>query len=240
MRKGQRKHQKRISVGKAFNVLRKESTWIIKQETGAHSKQNSITLGIALRDLLKIASNMKEIKALLNKGEVTVNGIKRKEPGFTIGLFDLIKIKNIESAYRVLIDSKSRIYLKQIDFKEKEFKVSRIKVKKIIKTGITQVTTEDGFNFKVKETKLKVNDSVKIDFPEIKISEELPLKENSIVLIVKGTHVGQIAKIKEITAGNQKRSSLILLEHKKESFQTTIDNIVVIGIAKPLIEVDLQ
>lgn len=234
-RKQGSKQQKTVSSERARFMPRKEKVWTTAYRPGAHSKSLSIPLGFAMKDLIGIAKNSKEMKFLLNNSKVIVDGKARKERNFTLGLFDVIELKESKKAYRMLLDTNGRLVAKEIPESER-FKLCRIKSKKTVKGGKASISTHDGRTFVFDSTKLKPGDSVRIKLPEGKIEKELELSEGSRVLLLSGRHVGRTATVSAITPGSLRKDILLTLKQGSEEFQTVGHNVFVIGKEKQEIE----
>ncbi|MDO8646982.1 MAG: 30S ribosomal protein S4e [Candidatus Diapherotrites archaeon] len=230
------KQQKTLSAPKSHFMPRKTKNWTIAYRPGTHAKKLSVPLGFALRDIMKIVKNTKEIKFLLNNSQIEVDGIVRKERNFPIGLFDIIEIKELKKSFRVLIDTNGRLVIRELPA-GKNFKIARIMSKKAMKGGKIMLSSSDGRNFILAKTDLKPGDSVKTQVPENKIIQELKLQEGSTVLLIAGKHVGKTAKVAEIIPGTLTKERILQLNSGSEEFQTTEKNILVIGKEKAEIEV---
>ncbi|MEW6295415.1 MAG: 30S ribosomal protein S4e [Candidatus Diapherotrites archaeon] len=227
--KGGARTEKRISSGKIRSLKRKEKVFTLKPMPGPHKGKDSIPLGLILRDALGIASNAREAKRILNAGKVKVDLIERKELKFPVGLFDVISIEEAKKNYRVVLDGKGRIQLKEINPKEKNFKLCKITSKKALKKGLTQYGTNDGRSFIDKKPEYRKGDSLKIELPEQKIIERIELKKGNTAFMAGGKHVGTTGTIKEIIEGTQRREKIILIEGKEKEFRTKAENVFVVG-----------
>jgi len=224
--KGEKKKIKSLNAPHAVHIHRKENTWTIRTIAGAHKKENSISIGLALRNFTGLARTLSEAKQILKEGEVKINGKIRKNYRFGIGLFDIISIEKQKQYYRVLVDSKERVILKEIkqDSAEKLCKVEKkINTKKdkmdILVNGRTILKTE-----------ANVGDSLVINLPKGNVKEVLPLKKDSLIYITKGVHCTEQGKIKEIMPGTAKRKKLIKINSSNgKEYSTAAKNVFVIG-----------
>ncbi len=230
---------KRIAASKAKFLERKDLKWTIKTSPGPHNEKEAVALGFVLRDLLKVASNLKEAKIILNAGKVSVDCVQRKTVDFPIGLFDVVQFAETKKAYRIIFDKKGRLEAKEIKFAEKQHKVSRIAGKKMLKKNTVQLVCNDGKTFAVAEkdalAKAKIGDSILLELPK-KFVKVLELKKGNMAMVVGGKHVGETAKIGEVGVSTMQRPKLITLESEKENFMTVAKNVFVIGEAKGAIE----
>ena len=227
--KGENKKAKAVSAPKAVHISRKEHKWTIRTKAGPHNKQTSIALGLILRNFAQLARTMKEAKTILNHGEIKVNGVVRTDRQFPVGLFDAISIEKQKLFYRIMLDDKERLVLKNMEKESKE-KVSKI-VNKVMTTIGVQTTTNDGRTFL--DLKANIGDSVKLALPEGKVEEVLEFKSGAVAYITKGAHCSKIAVIKEIISGTSRRAKLVKLIEGKQEFETVAGNVFVIGKNKP-------
>ncbi len=223
--KGEKKKIKALNAPKAVKLKRKEQAWTIRTRAGAHKLNDSVSLGMVLRNYLGLAGTMREAKTILLAGDIKINGRIRKDYRLGVGLFDTISIEKQKKNYRVIFDKKRRIQLKELEKNSNE-KISKVVSKKATRKGV-QITTNDGRIFI--NDKAKVGDSLKIKDPEGKIEEILEMKEGALAYITKGTHCSEKGKIKEIVKGTAKREKLVKIIQDENEFETIAENIMVIG-----------
>lgn len=239
-KKGQKKAQKRISAQKTVSIERKKKVWTFAFRPGTHAKKESLTLGTALRDVLKVAKNSKEARFILNSEKVKVDGKIRKDTSFGIGLFDVVELVDSKKFYRVLIDRKGRIALKEEKKEKSSVKLCKIKGKKAVKGKKVLVHTEDGRNIVQEKSSLNIGDSIELQVPEQNILNSLELKKGSLCLLTGGRRVGETAVVKEIVPGTMRKEKLLSLEGRDgKEFQTSGKNVFVVGKEKPLFDVVL-
>lgn len=237
-RKGADRKQKRLSASKTLSMRKKTSKWIIATKPGMHAKKSAIPLGLAIRDLLNYARNMKEVNLLLNGKNILVDGKIRKQHNFPLGLFDVLEIPGIEKRYRVLFDAKRRLVLREFSFKGKLQKLCKVVGKHTISGGKMQITTHDGRNILIDGKEgISVDDTLLVELPEQKIVGKFKLQQGNLAYVVSGTHVSEKAKILEVGESTMKKPKLITLEtESEEQFKTLSQNVFVIGAEKPAIE----
>ncbi len=228
-KKGHNYKQKRLSVSPVRHLARKENTWTIKQYPGAHTYDASVPIAFVIREMLHIATTMKEAKHILEKGQVLVDNEVVKEAKHAVGLFDSISIPDTKKHYMLAYDTKGRLVVKETDAKAAAQKIGRVVRKNLITGNKFQVQTHDGYTYKNADSKIHVGDSVIVQLGEGKIVQHLPLSKGNSVYIIGGTHVGEVAKIEGIVEGTMKRDKLVDLSEGKERFQTTAQNVMVIN-----------
>jgi small subunit ribosomal protein S4e len=226
--KGESKQTKSRSMPKQIHVSKKETYWIIHTKSGPHSKSTSMPLGLIVRNFAKIATTLREAKAVLNHGEIKVNGVIRKDHQFPVGLFDVVAIEKQKLFFRVLLDDKERLILKAIDKESKE-KVSKVTNKIMTKNGV-QITTNDGRTYF--GVKANVEDSLKLKLPDGKVEEIIKFEEGAAAYVTKGAHASETATVKGIISGTARRRKLVKLANKNEEFETIAENVFIIGKGK--------
>src|SRR3989344_2990930 len=97
-------HLKRIASPKTWLLDRKERTFVVRPNPGTHPLRLGVSLGAVLRDMINAASTMREIRKILNAQDVLVDGVKRKDHRFMVGLFDVVSIPSLKSHYRMVLD----------------------------------------------------------------------------------------------------------------------------------------
>lgn len=218
-------HEKRLTAPKTWKINRKKLEWIKSLEPGTHSKEQGVPLLLILRNVLKLVRDKKEAKALMNSGEVKVDGEVRKKVGFPVGILDVISVGNQD--FRVIIKKGS---IQAISVKDEEKKIAKIENKKELK-GEFQYGFHDGKTLKTKK-EFKRGSSLLLKLPNNKISEEIPLKEGSIVLVYKGGHKGKVAEVTDIRKMKLEPGK-VKLKHNGEEFETLLEYVIAVGKDEP-------
>jgi small subunit ribosomal protein S4e len=188
-------HLKRLVAPKTWHLLRKKETFTARPKPGAHVQKLSIPLATLLKQEGH-AKTTKEAKKLLHKNNVLIDGRRIKDHRFPVGIMDLISFKETKQHYRVLLDSKGRIIVKQT--KNNTSKISKITGKTIIKKKKTQINCNDSRSIIVEKDSYKVGDSIIISVPKQNITNHLKLEKGASILLTGGKHVGIIGKIDSI------------------------------------------
>jgi small subunit ribosomal protein S4e len=192
-----KKHIKRLNVPKGWKILRKGSKFVVRPNPGPHSKATSLPLGVLIRDILDFAKNSKETGFMLNNRNVMVDGIKRINPKFPVGLFDCIEFTEANKCFRVVFDSKGRISTIEVDKAESKIKPCKIDGKAKVK-GKTQLNFFDGTNVLIDKDEYKVGDTLLLELPKKNVKEHIKFQKGVTVYLVGGKHTGQIGKIEDI------------------------------------------
>jgi small subunit ribosomal protein S4e len=222
-------HLKRLYAPKSWGVKRKGIKFIVRPSPGPHSLKSSIPLTLVFRDLLKIASNLKEVRYILLNNNVLVDGIRRKDHKFPVGIFDIIEIQETKEIFRVIFD-KRKIGLLKIDKNEANLKLCKIIGKKN-KGKKVQLNLYDGKNILVDKDTYKVGDTIAIEVPKNIIKNHLKLEKGNLIYLTGGKHVGVYGKVVDISGNKIKYKS------SEGIFETLKEYAFVVGIDKPLISI---
>ncbi len=227
------KHLKRYAAPRSWAIQRKPKVWTVRAKPGAHSMEKSIPLLVALRDILNLGDTASEIRKILARRDVLVDGKVRTSPKLPVGIMDVISIPKIKSFYRVMVNPRGQITLKKIEKSESTWKLARIMNKTIVKGGTLQLHLHDGRNILVKKDEFKTGDAIKISLPDQKIIEKFPMKEESLAFLTGGAHIGTICRIKRIEVTRNPDPNIVEFH---EGFNTIIDHVFIIGIKTSEIE----
>ncbi len=215
-------HLKRLAAPKQWVLDRQIRKYVVKPSPGTHSLENGFALGFILRDLLYIGSRMDEVKKILATADVLVDGVRRRDHRFMVGLFDVVSIPHFGKYYRVTLDLKGRLTLVEVSEAEATIKVVKVVGKSVVSGGKVQFHLHDGRNV-LSEVKAAVGDSFVITLPKFTIKEVLPLKKGSFVFLRAGKHGGQVGVVDELTVDQASYSS------KNKKVTTSRDYLLVVG-----------
>jgi len=235
-----RRHLRRLAAPKTWPIPRKGTVWVVKPNPGPHSIERSMPIALWIRDYLKYVKTLREVKYVLNKGYIYVDGRVIKDYKFPVGIFDILHIEKINKTFRVLINKRGKLYLKEIDENEKNIKPLKIIRKQYVKGGKIQLTLLDGRNIIVEDPKkYKVGDTLLIKVPEQEIIDHLPLESGNMIYIIGGKKVGEIGYVKEIIIRRLVTHNRILRYTDLEGNvkETVPEYAVVIGREKPVISI---
>ncbi|MBU5689953.1 MAG: 30S ribosomal protein S4e [Candidatus Aenigmatarchaeota archaeon] len=231
------RHMKTFSAPKSWKIPAKSRPWVVKPSPGPHKKSESIPLAVIIRDILKIADTYKEAKTIINKGNVLVDGVVRKNPKFSPGLMDVISIPSINKNFRIVV-SKDGLKIIEIAKNEVNLKLCRVNRKKIVKGKKIQLGTHDGRTFVVKEKDYSTGDSLLVQIPEQKIIEHLKMEKGTIGLITGGENRGEIVKINQVKTTRSREPNKVSCNLKDREIDAVKDDVFVVGTNKPKIQLE--
>ncbi|MGV9169746.1 MAG: 30S ribosomal protein S4e [Promethearchaeia archaeon] len=238
VRRGQKKHQKRLPAPKNWPIPRKETKFVARVIPGPHPKEHCLTLTLLLREVLEYAQNMREVKAILSSEQLKVDGIIRKDPRFPVGLMDVVQIENSDEIFRLLPRARGGFRLHPIDDEEGKMKICRIERKMMAPGGRVQITLHDGKNILLPEgedsSEYSRYDTLKISVPDQDILKVIPLKEGVVALVTRGKNVGMEGTLVKIQKQLGTHASTVTIQDRQgDRFETALDYIFALGEDKP-------
>ena len=223
------KHLSRLAMPKTWKIKRKGIKWVTRPSPGPHSFKLGLPLNVLLRDILSYAHTTKEVKKILNNQEILVDGIRRKNHRFIVGLMDIVSFPKTKENFRILLNKKGNIIASPIEDKEVNIKPCKIIGKTVLKKGKLQLNLYDGKNILAKE-KPNIGDTVLIELPSQKIKDTLKLEKKATVYLTGGGHIGETGIVAEI------KGNMLKYKRGKDTFETLKKYAFVIGKDKSLIK----
>lgn len=189
-------HLTRSELSKKVPVPRKGTRYIAR--TLGHV-QNSISVLVAVRDMLHLAETAREVQEMIKSKLLKVNGRVVGNYRMPICFPSIIEA---HKKYRVSILPTGRFTL--VETKEST-RFAKVIGKKILNGGILQYNLHDGTNVITKD-KLSIGDSVELDMNN-KMLKNFPLAKAKKVFIYRGRNLGHEATVEELS-GNKIRLKL--------------------------------
>ena len=185
---------KRLAAPKWWPIERKTQKFIASPR-GPHKKTASLPLVILIRDVLKLSQNSNEAESIIKKGEILVDGRKKKDPHYAVGLLDVIDIPSMKKSFRTIPSLSGG--LRFIEISDKNKKICKILDKKMLKGNKTQLNLIDGRNI-ISSSDYSTQDSLLIELPDQKILERLEFKKGNLGLVFDGKNCGIVGKINDV------------------------------------------
>jgi small subunit ribosomal protein S4e len=223
---------KTLASSKALKVPRKEKAWIMTPRPGPHKGDESIPLGVLLREYLGLVENKREARYLLSNNSLLVDGRRIKDENFPIGLLDILSVPEMDKQFIILVDHNGRLYPKEIEKKAAGTKLCKVINKTMLKGGKLQLNLNDGKNILINakdSKKYPGAGTVEISLPDQKIVDFTPLEKDKIALVAKGRHAGKIGRIVEITKSGLNLKSLTTIQTDDEKLVTDTNYIIIVG-----------
>lgn len=222
-------HLKRLASPKTWPIMKKTLTYISRPFPGPHKMEYQIPITVFLRDMVSLLKTKKEVKYVLHNKDCLVDGKLCHDDKRPVGLFDVVSLPKLKKHYRILINSKNKLYGKEISDKEATLKISKLTGKTSLKKGLVQLNTLDGRSI-ITDKKAKVADSLVISLPDQKITDVLSLEKGASILLIGGSHVGVVGSIESI------EGRTIIVKSGDSVLKTMKRFAVVVGKTKPAIE----
>lgn len=220
-------HIKRLAAPKTWNILRKTTTFVTRQNPGAHSVKFSLPLNNLLKDILKLTKTTKETKYVLTKQEVLVNNKRQKDNKAQAGFLDTVSIPSINKTYRISIDSKGMLKAKEITAEQAKDLILKVTGKTKIRSGKVQINTLNGYNIILVEAdakKYKLGDTLLFDVNSKKVKQHLSLEKGAHTLITTGKHAGKYGEILSIDD-----KTIKVRTDDKDTFETSVEYSLIIN-----------
>ena len=225
-------HLKRLNAPDSWHIAKKTTTFITKTAPGPHNA-NAMPIAVWLRDHMKFARNLKEVKQILGQNDVIINGRPCRDPKMGIGIFDIVALPKMNKYFRILRDKSGRHISVEIDAEAAKSRLVKIRNKTTITGGKVQLNLRDGANILADNT-YKAGDSVEVSIePEtrFKIISHFPFAVGNMAMIIGGKHSGNIARIVEIikVPGSVPNKIILVDEKTGTQFDTIAPYIYIVG-----------
>ncbi len=217
-------------------MAKKQKHWAVAPRPGPHRKFESIPLQIILRDILSVVETGREAQKIVNSGEIFVDGKKRKDYAYPVGLFDVVSIPNIQRFYRV-VPTENGLNIIEIPESESKLKIFRIENKKTLKGNKIQLNLSGGKNILLEKNNYKTGDSLLIDLSSGKILEHFSFIKDSLGIVTSGPNSGKLGKIKKIILGNAHSATKLICEIGDSEKEVNKQDFFVVGKTKSAITV---
>jgi small subunit ribosomal protein S4e len=230
------KSLKRLSAPRSWNIERKSSRFIIKPSPGPYAIERAYPLGVALRDLLHLVQNKREIDNVLSRAQILVDGVARRDPSFPVGLFNVISVPKEEVAFR-LIPSADGLAARKVGKEQANLKLCRISSKSKVNGGRIQYGFHDGRSMLNDGLALSPGDAVLMKVPEQSVVSSVKLTKGSLGLILSGERAGQVGKISEVKKGTVSKERMVTISLPAGETELPARLIFPVGADTPAIEV---
>ncbi|MGM5480950.1 MAG: 30S ribosomal protein S4e [Nanobdellota archaeon] len=225
-----KQHLKRLSSPRTWPIAKKSLTFVARPRPGAHKLDMQIPLSVALRDMIGAVETRKQANFILHNKECLVDGKIVHDVRRPVGFMDVISLPKAGEHYRILINKRNKLYAAKISEKEASQKVVRVINKTTLKNGVMQLNTLDGRCVRIEDaSKYTVGDSLILTLPDQKVTDSLPLEKKSTIILIRGSHVGEIGTIEDI------EDSVVTVKTDDKTFRTKKEYAVVVGKGKPVI-----
>ncbi|MFH1290139.1 MAG: KOW motif-containing protein [Nanoarchaeota archaeon] len=200
-------HQTRAKVTKKMPIPRKGTKYVARSLIDL---ENSVPVVVAVRDMLKFARTVKEVREMIKNKQLKINGKEVKDYRDSIRLFNLFEA---DKSYLLTLTPTGKFSLEETKSKERPCKVIN---KKVLKGRKVQLNLHDGSNILVPEKeKINTQDTVYLDL-EGKLKKHLSFEKGKECLVIAGKFLGQTGKVESIENSKAK------IRLKEKELETTL------------------
>ncbi|MDD1656144.1 MAG: 30S ribosomal protein S4e [Methanomicrobiales archaeon] len=224
-------YQKRYTAPDSWHIEKKTNLYIVKTAPGPHNRE-AMPVAVWLRDHMDLALTMREVRQILNAGDVVVNGKPCRDPRQGIGVFDIISVPKMNKQYRILLNKRGRFVSIEISPEDAKTRLSKIRNKTILPGGIVQLNLLYGANI-LGEQKHHPRDSVVLSLESggegrkrFEIVDHFPFQVGHMAMVIGGRHSGRVGRIVEIQANPGNIPNRVVLEDAEKARFDTIDNYI--------------
>ncbi|MEK6890298.1 MAG: hypothetical protein AABW82_03280 [Nanoarchaeota archaeon] len=178
-------HQTRLNASLKLPIKRKGSKYLAR---AISDNDNSVPVIIALRDMLGLAKTSAEVKSMIHRKLIKLNGSLVSESNASIRLFNILEA---DKNYLLSLSPTGKFHFEES--KESKTRLCKITGKNLIKSGKIQFNLHDGSNI-ISKDKLAIGDSVYLDMSG-KLVKHKSLDKGASVLIISGKYSGTNGKI---------------------------------------------
>ncbi|KAI0738634.1 40S ribosomal protein S4 [Daedaleopsis nitida] len=229
MARGPKKHLKRLAAPSSWMLDKLSGTYAPRPSPGPHKLRESLPLTIFLRNRLKYALTGREVTAIVMQRLIKVDNKVRTDPTYPAGFMDVISIEKSGEHFRLLYDVKGRFTIHRITPEEATYKLLKVRKVAIGNKGVPHIVTHDGRTIRYPDPLIKVNDTVRFDLEQGKITDFVKFDTGNLAFITGGRNRGRCGVITH----REKHIGGFDIVHVKDSldrtFATRISNIFVIG-----------
>lgn len=238
-KKGGRRAMKRISAPRQWDISRKEARFITKPSPGSHPIEGSYSLAVVLRDILGLVATQKEVTQVLTRGEILVDGVPRHDPGFPVGLFDVVGIPKENKAFR-FVPSPDGLVAIDIVSAEAGRKLCRVRSKVKVTGGHIQFGFHDGRSLLDDKLAATCGDTIVMKVPDQSAVETVKLAKGATGLVVSGERAGQLGRIINVKKGTNSREKMIEISLPSGETELPERLIFAVGVDRPALEVQVK
>ncbi|KAH7913857.1 ribosomal family S4e-domain-containing protein [Hygrophoropsis aurantiaca] len=227
--RGPKKHLKRLAAPSSWMLDKLSGTYAPRPSPGPHKLRECLPLTIFLRNRLKYALTGREVTSIVKQRLIKVDGKVRTDATYPTGFMDTVSIEKSGEHFRLLYDVKGRFTIHRITPEEASYKLLKVRKVALGAKGVPHIVTHDGRTIRYPDPNIKVNDTVKFDLEQGKITDFVHFDTGNIVMITGGRNMGRAGVI----VHREKHIGGFDIVHVKDSldrtFATRISNIFVIG-----------
>ena len=223
------RHLKRLNAPAEWFVARKTTKYIQKPMPGAHTLDESLPIGLVLKQLGH-AQTQAEAKKILHDHEVLIDGRRVRDLKAPLGILDSLALPTSKEYYRMVFDAKGRLQIIAITKAEANTKLSKVVNKTTIGGAKLQLNMNDGRNIIADAKAANTGDTLVLDVPKQKITQRLALEKGALIYLLGGKHIGTMGTLQAIEGDK------IMFTANGQTISTAKKYALVVGKDKPVLK----
>ena len=229
MTRGPKKHLKRLNAPHHWMLAKMGGVYAPKPMSGPHKSRECLPLVLILRNRLKYALTRREAQAICMQKSVKVDGKVRTDMKFPAGFMDVISIPKAGDNFRLMYDVKGRFVLHAVNTKEAGYKLARVMRQEFTKKGIPVIVTHDGRTIRYVDPDIKVNDTVKVNLEDGKVTDFIKFEQGNTVIITAGRNRGRVGVLRHIERHPGSYDIVHVQDAAGKEFATRLHNAFMLG-----------
>ncbi len=185
-------HLKRIAAPSTWALLRKSEKFVTKPKG---SLRFSLPAEFIVKQALGIAKTRKEAKAMVQGRHLLVDGRPIRDLKHGVSIMSVIGFAD-GGDYRVLLNSKGRLFVMKIGKAESKLKPCKV-VSKVSLGSKFQFGFHDGRTL-LAGNDYGTNDTVVFSLPDFRVVRHLKLAKGAKVYLIAGANVGNTCAVEDV------------------------------------------
>ena len=227
-----KRHLKRLAMPRTWRISQKKGIKFMTRPSAGKPFMYSMSINLILKEMLGLVKTTKETKYVLRTQLVLVNGKRVLDHRFPVGLLDILEIKEMGPAYRVVLNRKGNLDLITVDKSEANIRPVKISGKSPLKKGKLQLNFSDGTNLIVEKDDYATGDVLVLKLPKNEIQAHIKLEKGAVIYLTGGKHAGSIGVVEEI------KQDEMFFKIGNDKFETLKEYAFAIGKDKPVIKLN--
>lgn len=228
--RGPRKHLKRVNTPANWYLNKLSGIFAPRPSAGPHKLRECIPMALVIRNQLKYADTYKEVKMIMGKRIIKVDGKIRTDRKFPIGLMDVVHITASNETFRMVSDSKGRLKPVRIEPAEANYKPLRVEK---IRGGVGSTTrtalTHDGRNVSNVEKDVCHMDTLIYDLNDKEVKKVIKFRKGCCVMASSGHNRGRVGILTQIKKHPGAVDLVDVQDASGNVFSTKLDYVFAIG-----------
>ncbi|MCX6769782.1 MAG: hypothetical protein NT051_03835 [Candidatus Micrarchaeota archaeon] len=218
-KKGGSNHYVRMRANKDLGVIgRKSIRWLLAPAPGTHKKEESISTGVLLRDVLGKSENTRETKRIIHTHNLLIDGKKVSDTKYPVGLMDVLELPSEKKHFRMSL-SGPKLTPVPISAEAAGKKYLKVTRKHTVTGKKVCITFHDGRNY-LGDEHIKTGDTCVLSVPGFKLLSHIKLQPGAQCLVMKGKHIGESAKLERIIERLGSHDTEVLMSGAQGEFIT--------------------